>query len=140
MGTKAPDDPGFSLVEMLLIMIVLGILAAIAIPLFLTQRGKAHDAATQADVSALGKEMAAYFIDGTGPLTLDFTAQPGSVVLSDGSWVSTSLLGQDTSAPTTGESANLDDPKAWCVALTNPAGRVEDFRFSAGAGLTAGTY
>ena len=139
MGARRPEDTGFSLIEMLLIMIVIGILAAIAIPLFLTQRAKAHDTSTQADVSALGKELAAYFVDGTGPVTLDFAAQLGSVVVSDGSWSSTFGLTEGTGPPAYGESANLDDPKAWCVALTNPAGRIKDFSFSAKAGLAAET-
>lgn len=136
MGMRRPRDPGFSLVEMLLIMIVIGILAGIAIPLLLTQRAKARDTATKGDVAALGKEMAAYFVDGTGPLALDFAAQPGSVVVSDGSWSFVFLMTEGT---VSGGEANLDDPRNWCVALTNPAGRIEDFSFSADGGLAAET-
>ena len=136
MKSGPGDDSGFSLIEMLLIMIVIGILAAIAVPLFLTQRAKAHDTSTKADVSALGKELAAYFVDGTGPLALDFAAQPGSVMVSDGSWSFVLLMTQGT---VSGGEANLDDPRTWCVALTNPAGRIEDFSFSADGGLAAET-
>lgn len=136
MRKLRPTDSGFSLIELLLTMLVIGVLAAIAVPLFLAQRAKAHDTSTKADVSALGKELATYFVDRTGTLALDFTAQPGSVAVSDGSWSSVLLMTQGT---VSGGEANLGDPRGWCVSLTNPAGDVKDFSFTAGPGLAAGS-
>ena len=55
-------------------MIIIGILAAIAIPVFLSQRAKARDTAVKADVSTLGKEIATYFVDNTAAPTVALTA------------------------------------------------------------------
>jgi type II secretion system protein G len=60
-------DSGFTLIELLVVMIIIGILAAIAIPAFLSQRAKAQDSAAKADVSTIGKEIATFYVDGTGP-------------------------------------------------------------------------
>ena len=62
--SMAEKDEGFTLIELLVVMIIIGILAAIAIPVFLSQREKAQDTATKADVTTIGKEIATYYVDG----------------------------------------------------------------------------
>jgi type IV pilus assembly protein PilA len=137
MGTERDD--GFTLIEILVVMIVMGILAAIAIPVFLSQKEKAYDSSTEADVNALGKGIAAYFVDGVGPVTLDFTTTAGHVIIRDPMGYAEDIrLANGTAAPSSGGAAHLDDPNRWCASLIDGRGKTEAYSYSFSAGLQAG--
>jgi prepilin-type N-terminal cleavage/methylation domain-containing protein len=142
--SRVEGADGFSLVELLVVMIVIGVLAAIAIPIFLTQRAKARDAATQSDVSRVGKEIAAYYVDGQGPVVLAYTApaggHPATIAVTDaGGYDSGALpLSAGTVRPVAGASAHLDSSTTWCVALTNPDGSQQSYSYSGDRSLQRG--
>ncbi len=60
---RSPHDDGFSLVELLVVVTILGILSAIAVPLFLRQQDAAQEAAVKADLHTLGIELTTAFME-----------------------------------------------------------------------------
>lgn len=60
------EESGFTLVELLVIMLILGILAAIAVPAFYSQRDKAKDSEAMAAVRAAQTAIETYANDNGG--------------------------------------------------------------------------
>ena len=72
---------GFTLVELMIVVVIVGILSAIALPNFLNQQSKAKAVCAETQVSALAKEQQIFFAEnsvfagrlGTGTGELDST-------------------------------------------------------------------
>jgi type II secretory pathway pseudopilin PulG len=99
-------------------MIIIGILAAIAIPVFLNQRTKARETSAKADVNTIGKEIAAYYVDGVSALSV--TSAAGVWTLKDetaGTTVTTGNLSGNNVA--VGDKAKILSGDQFCVAVTS---------------------
>lgn len=63
---RSNGESGFTLVELLVVMLILGLLAAIAIPSFFNQRDKAKDADAKAGVRTAQTAIETYATDNDG--------------------------------------------------------------------------
>ena len=75
------EESGFTLVELLVVMLILGILAAIAIPAFFSQRDKGYDADAKADVRSVQTAIETFAIDNNGSYA---TANKAALVAIEG--------------------------------------------------------
>ncbi|MGQ0465198.1 MAG: type II secretion system protein [Sporichthyaceae bacterium] len=68
------EDRGFTLIEILVVIVIIGVLAAVAIPVFLSQRKKAFEAGEKSDARAIATQLESYYADAQAyPASLPLT-------------------------------------------------------------------
>ncbi len=124
-------DGGFSLVELLVIMLIVGVLVAIAIPIFLNQRAKAADSAAESDAVNLGLMI---HTENT-PDAVAKVERSGDAYYIDDEWMMPASDGVEVIAFTT------DSASHWCVQLSHPDGASTSgpgVRYDSHSGLEVG--
>src|SRR5687767_15871454 len=82
-GTRRSAEGGFSLIELLVVIVIVAILAAIAIPIYLAQREKAQIVSIQATLKSAATHVEGFAVGFAG----DYSAldeQPASVLVDEG--------------------------------------------------------
>jgi len=73
------DKSGFSLVELLVVLLIMSVLAGIAVPLYLNQKQRSYMSIAQSDTTAVGQEVSSITLGYTS-----FGSSPGTIGLSSG--------------------------------------------------------
>lgn len=101
---RKQDSDGFTLVELLVVVSIVGILVAIALPSFAGRQGKAFDARVQSDLRKAAAGQEAYFVD-HATYSNDCESLPG-FVKSDG------IIFTDCTGDDNGFTLTTDHPRA----------------------------
>ncbi|HVS85957.1 MAG TPA: type II secretion system protein [Gaiellaceae bacterium] len=77
--TRLSSQEGFTLIELLVVIVILGILVAIAVPSYLSFRGRAQDSANKSNIRSAIPAAEAYYQDNSSSYTGMDAASPDGI-------------------------------------------------------------
>jgi len=121
IGLRNKDEKGFTLVELMIVIAIIGVLAAIAIPQFSQYRVRSFHAAATADLRNAATAQEAYFVD-TGGYTATTSNLLGATYHF---YLSENVVFAITAATTSGYAMTSYHPKGnTTFTLTGPGGTI----------------
>ena len=115
------DDRGFTLIELMIVIAIIGILAAIAIPQFSAYRTRSYNSAANADIRNAATAQEAYYVDHQSYASAISNIQGASYGMFTSENVSAWALGADAAGYTM-QSFHTSGDKTW--SISGPGGSV----------------